>query len=768
MDDDIYERFEISNWDLENEFNPKRYRKRVSKKQQIYGIWASSESEDDDDSKSKSKAPINFVSGGFKDSTENQNEERSDNEQPEVPHSFGVERKQFAEKSVSETAGLRHKNRLNPKDAEFGKWEAHTKGIGAKLLKQMGYQPGKGLGKNLQGIATPIEATKRPGTGSLGFYGPEKKVDDEKLSKIAGKADSKQRKKANAESKHKAQTKYVFKTVDDILAESGVNLNFDESELSKTKVIDMTGPQQRVLSGYHEISKKPSDEEIAKHKEIFVQPDLENNVEMLLKLSEEAIIKSSREMKREKDKIESLEEEQTRLKNVIFEEKRRVANLERVIKSVTEMNDKYSSHGISLEYVLEFCNNLYNDFSVDKNVLSEIISSFLFPLIEKEISSWKVIENPHISFSLFKAVKSLLLKIDENLYETLLWDVWMPVVRRKLIEWNSIRRCDEIIKFLETWKPLLPKWLITNIMEQIIIPRIELEVDAWNPLTDTVPVHSWVHPWLPLVEDASLESVYIPIRHKLSNALTSWHPSDCSAKLILQPWKEVFSAGTWNTFLLQNIVPKLEIAMQTYDINPQAQRLDVWQWVMAWEEMLPSSVICSILEKYFLPKWLQVLYDWLCNNPNFDEVSRWYTGWKSMFSEKLLNSLTVKEAFDRALQMMNCAVSSPIGMAAYNFTPFLSEAPEVPRFSTQPSFVQNHASRMNSNPNFKHLIERKAEEHAILFMPIANKYQESKQVYKFGNLTIYINQQVIFVYKDGQWIPISLQALIDSALESNV
>ena len=37
----------------------------------------------------------------------------------------------------------------------------------------MGYEPGKGLGKSLQGITTPIEAKLRKGKGAIGLYGPE-------------------------------------------------------------------------------------------------------------------------------------------------------------------------------------------------------------------------------------------------------------------------------------------------------------------------------------------------------------------------------------------------------------------------------------------------------------------------------------------------------------------------------------------------------------------------------------------------------------------
>lgn len=71
-----------------------------------------------------------------------------------------------------------------------------------------------------------------------------------------------------------------------------------------------------------------------------------------------------------------------------------------------------------------------------------------------------------------------------------------------------------------------------------------------------MPIHSWIHPWLPLMQ-ARLEPLYSPIRNKLSNALQKWHPSDSSAKLILQPWKEVFTPGSWEAFMVKNIVPKL-------------------------------------------------------------------------------------------------------------------------------------------------------------------------------------------------------------------
>lgn len=42
MSDNEYEKFEISDYDLENEFNPFRQRRRPTKHQQIYGMLINS------------------------------------------------------------------------------------------------------------------------------------------------------------------------------------------------------------------------------------------------------------------------------------------------------------------------------------------------------------------------------------------------------------------------------------------------------------------------------------------------------------------------------------------------------------------------------------------------------------------------------------------------------------------------------------------------------------------------------------------------------
>lgn len=63
------------------------------------------------------------------------------------------------------------------------------------------------------------------------------------------------------------------------------------------------------------------------------------------------------------------------------------------------------------------------------------------------------------------------------------------------------------------------------------------------------------------------------IQDKLGNALSNWHPSDRSAKLMLNPWKPALPEGVFSAFLHKHVVPKLHICMQSLVINPHQQHL---------------------------------------------------------------------------------------------------------------------------------------------------------------------------------------------------
>jgi len=267
-----------------------------------------------------------------------------------------------------------------------------------------------------------------------------------------------------------------------------------------------------------------------------------------------------------------------------------------------------------------------------------------------------------------------------------------------------------------------------HVLEQLVLVRLQAEVELWNPLTDTTPIHTWLHPWLPPLGDR-LDCVFPTIRNKLAAALSSWHPTDRSAKLILMPWQDVFSRGSMCAFLTKNIVPKLEQALANLPINPHNQDLTLWRAVMDWSDLLPPPQLAQILSQTFFPRWLQVLAGWLNSTPNYEEVVGWYSGWKSSLPPSVLPLPGVADQLSQALHMMNRSVSGGGPLAGQ------PGALENVRYMTNREFetASNQPGQDIGNRNkfgtvseavktaaqipqgFKDLIARRCEERGIVF-----------------------------------------------------
>ncbi|XP_048777997.2 tuftelin-interacting protein 11-like [Ostrea edulis] len=810
------EKFEVTEDDLANEFYPRGGR-RQTKNQAIYGMWANSDDEDNTPGfgggRRKRKdytAPIGFVSGGIKQGSkikkEGEGEEDSSDSEKDIQ--IQMPSKQFLSRT-SRPQGRSGKQfaGFGKTDVGFGDWERHTRGVGKKLLEKMGFKPGEGLGKHGQGITTPVEAVKRKGKAAVGAYGTERSErslvdfpvhdsDEEEEKKFKDEL-SQWKKKPEV---GKKKPKYVYKTAEEII-QSGVGKKKSmPSKASKVKVIDMTGKEKRVLSGYHAIAtrhNRPDEEEDLMEQEpgqkkAFEMPELMHNLNILVDMAEEDIITNDRKLRYEKDHIVNMRHEKERLDTICDQEEAQIQKLKSVL-DIVRMCEERTQPGCDDPLQLDECaaifSSLQNDFYEEYKMydLSSLAVALVFPMMRKYFSTWDPLKEPEYGLDTIRQWKILLEDYnqqyagnanDMDVFQRLLWDVWLPYLRTTILKWN-VRVCNPIIEVLETWLPVLPPWIMENIFDQLVLPRLLQEVENWNPLTDTMPIHAWLHPWLPLMKD-KLEPLYAPIRHKIANALINWHPSDASAKVILQPWVRVFKPGHLEAFLVKNILPKLAMCMQEFVINPHQQILDPWHWVMAWSDIIPAKYMVDMLEKTFFPKWRTVLCTWLSNMPNYDEITKWYLGWKSLFSEEYLSQPSIRDNFSKALEIMNRAVSSHIQPGVKENMAYFSQMerrqmadasvssssrspPRQTATGPEPTYTRSVTVGSNYQPTFKDLVEKAAEENGLLFMPIAGKTQEAKQVYRYGKVQIYLDRNVIFVFENLNWIPVSLQNLVMKA-----
>lgn len=120
----------------------------------------------------------------------------------------------------------------------------------------------------------------------------------------------------------------------------------------------MTGPQQRVLSGYHALSgpKAPPGVELYEdvvHKQCanFALPEIQHNLDLLVDMCEQDIIMCDRNTRYCQDRIVALNQEENTLKGIIKKEKTYVDNLENVMQIVEKLVEQ--SHTLSLGQVSE-------------------------------------------------------------------------------------------------------------------------------------------------------------------------------------------------------------------------------------------------------------------------------------------------------------------------------------------------------------------------------------------------------------------------------
>ncbi|XP_065189296.1 tuftelin-interacting protein 11-like [Sycon ciliatum] len=840
MSSDEMESFGVSQEDLEDindQMSAYGRKGRFSKEKAIYGLWADHDSDEDHGSsrrrggKADYSRPLNFISGGVKggqkegDAGSDSDPERMDEQLLQsmeiaesekaaqaddasasgLPKAF-VSSSQQKAKTLETIQGSRgnkssSNSRLGMKpmgkhDKAFGSWEKHTKGIGLKLLQKFGYEAGTGLGRGGEGINQPIEVKVRGGRGALAYYGTERTkqvmVDSEDEKEERVKEELRKMKRTEGEGKQR-KTTYVYRTADEVRA-SGVKQTGKRVPAAKktdeaVKVVDMTGPEERVYHGYDSIHSKHShpDGQPMLTESVGFLPELLHNVQLLADQAESEILHIDRQLQHEQNRIINLRHEREMLSKTLQKERQeldRVSEVKDVLTQLTERSQPNSNDPLSLSECASTFSRLQSHFEHEyiSYGLSRLAVPVVFPLIKKNLTGWEPFGSLDVDhLELFTQWKSLLNDSSSSqsnvvpsedsmpVFDRLLWEVWMPVFRSAMTKWSP-RAPHHLIAFLEQWTPVLPGWINSHLLDTWVFPRLQAEVEKWSPTTDAQPIDSWIHPWLELMGHR-LEPLYAPVRHTLAAALSKWDPSDASAKAILMPWVGVFSQGSMDAFIIRCIVPKLATCLQTrLVINPAHQDMEAFRWVMAWRSIVPLNHFADMMDKFFFQRWMSVLTQWLqpASNPNYEEVIQWFSGWKEQFDQELQNHPQIARHFNHAVEVMHHMVSHPAG-GQQPASAGMTYAQQAHMQDTADASASQSYQRMSAAAaappvlDFKEVVQRKIQEMGLSFLP--DRMHDSHMLYRVGRCSIYFSHNVIFcrVPGGGAFQPVSLDQLLSMA-----